>query len=76
MTDDLKMDAIKEYIGDEVSAVLAIKAGNDLIVASDFDMQIPSVLAAVRNGEISEARLNESVLRILEWKLRLGVIIG
>ena len=76
MTDDLKMDAIKEYIGDEVSAVLAIKAGNDLVVASDFDVQIPSVLAAVKNSEISEARLNESVLRILEWKLRLGVIIG
>jgi beta-N-acetylhexosaminidase len=75
MTDDLKMDAIKEYIGDEVSAVMAIKAGNDLVVASDFDVQIPSVLAAVESGEISEARLNESVLRILEWKLRLGVII-
>jgi beta-N-acetylhexosaminidase len=76
MTDDLKMDAIKEYIGDEVSAVLAIKAGNDLVVASDFDVQIPSVLVAVKNGSISEARLNESVLRILVWKLRLGVIIG
>lgn len=74
MTDDLKMDAIKEYIGDEVSAVLAIKAGNDLVVASDFDVQIPSVLAAVENGDISEARLDESVLRILEWKLRLGII--
>jgi beta-N-acetylhexosaminidase len=74
MTDDLKMDAIKEYIGDEVSAVLAIKAGNDLILASDFDVQIPSVIAAVQNGNIKEVRLNESVLRILEWKLRLGII--
>ena len=74
MTDDLKMDAIKEYIGDEVSAVLAIKAGNDLILASDFDVQFPSVLAAVQNGAIGEERLNESVLRILEWKLRLGII--
>jgi beta-N-acetylhexosaminidase len=74
MTDDLKMNAIKEYIGDQVSAVLAIKAGNDLVVASDFDVQIPSVLAAVKDGNITEDRLNESVLRILEWKLRLGII--
>lgn len=74
MTDDLKMDAIKEYIGDEVSAVLAIKAGNDLIIASNFDAQIPSVLTAVANGSITEERLDESVLRILEWKLRLGII--
>lgn len=75
MTDDLKMDAIKEDTGDEVSAVLAIKAGNDLIIASDFDVQIPSVLAAVESGDIPEARLNESVVRILEWKLSLEVII-
>ena len=74
MTDDLKMDAIGEYIGDEVSAVLAIKAGNDLVVASDFDVQIPSVLTAVENGEIPEARLDESVSRILIWKLRLGIL--
>jgi beta-N-acetylhexosaminidase len=74
MTDDLKMNAIKEYIGVQVSAVLAIKAGNDLVVASDFDVQIPSVLAAVKDGNITEDRLNESVLRILEWKLRLGII--
>lgn len=74
MTDDLMMDAVRQRIGDEVSAVLAIKAGNDLIVASDFDVQIPSVLAAVKDGNITEERLNESVLRILEWKLRLGII--
>lgn len=74
MTDDLKMDAIKQYIGDQVSAVMAIKSGNDLVVASDFDVQIPSVLAAVKDGSITEDRLNESVLRILEWKLRLGII--
>lgn len=74
MTDDLNMNAIREFTSDEVSAALAIKAGNDLIVASDFDVQIPSVLAAVKDGSITEERLNESVLRILEWKLRLSII--
>lgn len=74
MTDDLMMDAIKEYIGDETSAVLAIHAGNDLILATDFDIQIPAVLAAVESGEITEERIDESVLKILVWKLRLGII--
>ena len=74
MTDDLKMDAIKKYIGDEASAVLAIQAGNDLIIASNFDVQIPSVLEAVKNGTITEKRLDESLMRILLWKLHLGII--
>lgn len=74
MTDDLKMDAIKKYIGDEASAVLAIQAGNDLIIASNFDVQIPSVVLAVKNGTITESRIDESLLRILLWKLKLGII--
>lgn len=74
MTDDLQMSAIKEYIGDQTSAVLAITAGNDLIIASDFDIQIPSVLEAIKNGEIQEDRINESVLRILKLKFDLGII--
>ena len=49
-TDDLQMDAIKEYIGDSSSAVLAIQAGNDLIIASNFELQIPSVIEAVKKG--------------------------
>lgn len=74
MTDDLKMDAIKEYIGDSSSAVLAVKAGNDLIIASNFEVQIPSVLEAVKAGEIPEERIDEAVIRILIWKLELGIL--
>lgn len=74
MTDDLEMDAIDEYAGDEVSAVMALKAGNDLIISSGFDVQIPSVLAAVKDGTITEEHINDSVLKILKWKLRLGII--
>ncbi|MBU5453991.1 glycoside hydrolase family 3 protein [Caproiciproducens sp. MSJ-32] len=74
MTDDLQMDAIKEYIGDASSAVLAVQAGNDLIIASNFELQIPLVIEAVKNGEISEERINEAVLRILSWKFELGIL--
>ena len=74
MTDDLKMDAVKDYIGDETSAVMAVKAGNDLLIASDFDVQIPTVLNALKNGSITEDRIDESVIKILIWKLQLGII--
>ena len=74
MTDDLSMDAIKDYTDEEEAAVLAISAGNDLVVATDYSIQIPAVITAVKNGDLSEARINESVTRILLWKLKLGLI--
>jgi beta-N-acetylhexosaminidase len=74
MTDDLSMDAIKDYTDNEAAAVLAVQAGNDLIIASDYNIQIPAVIAAVKNEEISMDDINKSVLRILNWKLSLGLI--
>lgn len=74
MTDDLQMDAIKKYVGDSTSAVLAIKAGNDMLIASDFDVQIPSVLKAIQDGDISQDIIDKAVERILMLKLNLGII--
>lgn len=75
MTDDLYMDAITEYAGLEAAAVLAVQAGNDLICCTDYDRQIPAVIQAVEQGEIPLEQVEQSVLRILCWKLELGVII-
>ena len=74
VTDDLAMDAVRDFTDDSQAAVLAVQAGNDLLCCTDFEVQIPAVTAAVENGEISEERLNESVLRILELKLSLGLL--
>lgn len=74
MTDDLSMDAVKKYAGDSDAAVLAIKAGNDLLIATNFMEQIPAVIAAVNDNTISMDRIDESVLRVLMWKLSLGII--
>lgn len=74
MTDDLSMDAIKDYTGDEEAAILAISAGNDLVVATDYNVQIPAVIAAIENGDLSVDRIDESVIRILLWKFDLGLI--
>ncbi len=74
MTDDLSMEAVKDYTSDTTAAVLAINAGNDLLISTDFDTQIPSVLEALKDGTVKEERLDESVIRILVWKLKLGIL--
>lgn len=74
MTDDLYMKAIQNYTGDSEAAVLAVLAGNDLICCTNFEEQIPAVINAVKAGVISEERLDESVMRILKWKIELGII--
>mgnify|MGYP005772384161 CR=1 FL=1 len=74
ITDDLYMDAIRKFTGDEEAAVLAVQAGNDMICCTDFTVQIPAVLDAVSQGKITEDRIDESVLRILRCKLELGII--
>lgn len=74
VTDDLAMDGIRDFVSDDRAAVLAVQAGNDLLCCTDFETQIPTVINAVMNGEISEQRIDESVMRILMLKISLGII--
>ena len=74
MTDDLIMEAITEYTGGENAAVLAVQAGNDMLVSSDFVTQYNAVLAAVQDGTISEERIRESAIRVIRWKMDLGLM--
>ncbi len=74
LTDDLYMDAIQDFTGKENAAVAAVLAGNDMLCCTDFEVQIPAVLAAVEDGRISEEQIDTSVLRILKWKAELGLL--
>lgn len=74
MTDDLIMEAITDYTGGENAAVLAVQAGNDMLVSSDFVTQYNAVLAAVQDGTISEDRIRESAIRVIRWKMELGLL--
>ena len=74
VTDDLAMQAITDQYGAEEAAVLAVLAGNDLLCSTDYQLQYPAVLEAVQSGRISLNQLEESVMRILEWKRELGLI--
>ena len=66
ITDDLVMEGVRQFAGDAEIAVRAVQAGNDMLCCTDFEVQVPAVIKAVETGEITEERLNESVLRILE----------
>ena len=74
LTDDLAMDAVNAYAEDGSVAVLAILAGNDMVVTTDYREQIPLVIQAVEDGTIPEGQIDQSVLRVLGWKHRLGLM--
>lgn len=72
ITDDMLMKAISDSISIEKASVKSIKAGADIIlIGSDLKSTINTVeeiKLAVKNNEISEERINESVYRILKLK--------
>lgn len=74
MTDDLSMAAITKYGEGKETAVQAVLAGNDLLCCTDYKTQIPAVLTAVKDGTISECRIDASVKRILQWKKDMGLL--
>ena len=72
ITDALNMGAIKNEYGSEEAVVMAVKAGNDiLLMPEDFKSSVEAVKKAVENGEISEERINESVRKILMKKFSM-----
>ncbi|MEV5488740.1 glycoside hydrolase family 3 protein [Streptomyces bobili] len=75
VTDALDMAGVRTKYGDDRVPVLALKAGVDqLLNPPKLDVAWNAVLRAVRDGELTEARLEESVLRILRLKDRLGLL--
>ena len=74
ITDDLIMEAITDIYGAEEAAVLAVLAGNDILCSSEYKIQYPAVLEAVYSGRISESILNKAAERVIEWKMKIGII--
>lgn len=74
MTDDLAMDAVAAYSEDGAVAVMALEAGNDLIITTDYRTQIPKVLEAVENGTLSMDTIDTACRRVLTWKQTLGLL--
>ncbi|MBQ8780080.1 MAG: beta-hexosaminidase [Oscillospiraceae bacterium] len=74
VTDDMGMEAITSLESEESVYVRAFLAGNDLLCVTDLETAYNDIFAAVNDGTITEERLNESIRRILEMKIELGII--
>ncbi|MET9116743.1 glycoside hydrolase family 3 N-terminal domain-containing protein [Streptomyces longwoodensis] len=75
VTDALDMAGVRTKYGDDRVPVLALKAGVDqLLNPPKLDVAWNAVLRAVREGELTEERLEQSVLRILRLKAKLGLL--
>lgn len=77
ITDALNMKGVSSHYPSGQAEIEAIKAGNDMLLYSaDPETAYRHVLQAVRNGEIREKRIDQSVRRILTAKYRLGLLEG
>ena len=74
ITDDLVMEGVAQFTDGESAAVLAVKAGNDMIICNDYEGSVNAIANAVKNGEIEQAKIDMSVTRILKWKKNLGIL--
>lgn len=72
MTDDLKMRAVRYLYGTKRAVKKAFMAGNDIVLfrfkRKDEEKSIRYIQRLVRIGKISEQRINQSVMKILDIK--------
>jgi beta-N-acetylhexosaminidase len=75
VTDSLGMQGVRDKYGDDRVPVLALKAGVDVLLnPPDLAVAYQGVMDAVASGELTEARLDESLRRVLDLKWRNGVV--
>lgn len=75
ITDSLAMEAITDFYTPAQAACTAIQAGVDLLLMPNgLREAYDGVLQAVESGEISEERIDESLLRILTLKQKYGLL--
>lgn len=74
VTDSLSMKGVTAYTQGKDPCVQAFLAGNDMLLTSDGRSGYQTLLAAVQKGTVTEKRLDESVLRVLAWKMSLGLL--
>lgn len=76
ISDSMSMGAITERYSSGEAAVLAIKAGTDIVLMPEvYSEAFESILEAVARGEISEERIDKSVRRILSLKEQYDILI-
>jgi beta-N-acetylhexosaminidase len=75
VTDAMTMEGVGQGYPIARSSVLAVQAGNDiLLMPRDVPPLLDAVVAAVERGEITRERIDASVRRVLELKVRAGAV--
>lgn len=75
ITDSLRMNAVSKIYSPEQIGVMCVNAGVDMILMpEEFEKTHSAIVEAVKNGEISEGRINESVRKILKLKKEKGLL--
>ncbi len=75
ITDSMLMGAISQKYSSDESAVKAVLAGVDIILMPEnYIVAYNGIYNAINNGIISEERINESVLRILNLKEQYNIL--
>ena len=73
ITDAMGMKAISDRYSSGESAVMTLQAGADIVLMPEnLPEAFEAVLAAVEDGTLPEARIDESVRRVLALKLTLN----
>jgi len=74
ITDAMAMGGITRNFPDRFALIQTIKAGSDIIIQNNnYKGSVDWVEEAVHDGLLSESRIDESVLRILKLKEKLGL---
>lgn len=74
ITDDMSMKGLTDFTHNVNPYVMAILAGNDIICTSGYTNEVNIILKSVQDKVITEERINESVMRILALKAKIGLI--
>lgn len=84
ITDSMEMKAISDNFDKVDASAMAINAGADMILMpvqlssdralKELDAYMDGLLTKVKSGEISEDRINESLKRIIETKIKYGLL--
>ena len=73
-TDAMDMFAIDRMFGRDEATIRAVEAGSDVILMPpDLGSARRALIGAVESGRLTEERINQSVLRILQAKERVGL---
>lgn len=76
VSDSLQMGAVSNYADSHhvYRDVAAFKAGNDVLLSSNYKQGIPQLKHALAKGQITKSQLNNKVYKILQMKAKLGLI--